>query len=98
MDQTHTATSGLSYHHQPSRMWAALSVEYGSGTPGGHGGDGHDEESGEAHEHASGPGLCAARCPSRMTANLSIGWNSRSSAGNPGRLSVQFSVENLSNK
>ena len=97
MDQTHTVTAGLSYHHQPSRMWAAVSVEYGSGTPGGHGGGDHADEGGAPHEHASGPGLCAARCPSRLTPNLSIGWNSGSSAGNPGRLSVQINVENVSN-
>jgi outer membrane receptor protein involved in Fe transport len=97
MDQTHTVTSGLSYHHQQSRMWAAVSVEYGSGTPGGHGGDDHADESGEAHEHAGGAGLCATRCPSRLTPNLSVGWNSRS-PGNPGRLSVQFNIENVSNR
>ena len=98
MDQTHTITSGLSYQHQPSRMWAAVSVEYGSGTPGGHDGEDHEHESGEAHEHASGSGLCATRCPSRMTPNLFIGWNGGASAGTPGRLSVQFNVENVSNK
>jgi outer membrane receptor protein involved in Fe transport len=97
MDQTHTLTSGLTYSHSPTRLWASLGLEYGSGTPGGHGGGDHEHESGEAHEHATGPGLCAARCSSRFTQNVSIGWDAISS-GDRRRLSFQFSVENVSNK
>jgi hypothetical protein len=97
MDQTHTATCGLSYRHAPTKLWAAASVEYGSGTPGGHGAGDHEHEQGESHEHASGPGLCGTRCPSRLTPNLSLGWNVRSSGDQP-RISVQFNVENVSNK
>ena len=98
MDQTHTATAGLSYHHAPTRLWGAVSVEYGSGTPGGHGAGDHEHEGGETHEHASGPGLCGTRCPSRVTPNLSLGWNARSSRADQPRLSVQFNIENVSNK
>lgn len=98
MDQTHTATAGLSYRHGRSGLWTALSAEYGSGTPGGHGDADHQHENGEAHEHASGPGLCGTRCPSRVTPNLSIGWNARSSGGDQPRVSVQFNVENISNR
>ena len=98
MDQTHTATAGLSYHHTRTGLWAAASVEYGSGTPGGHGDGDHEHEEGEAHEHASGPGLCGTRCPSRVTPNLSVGWNPVSSTGDQPRVSVQFNVENVSNK
>lgn len=98
MDQTHTATAGLSYRHAPSRLWAAASVEYGSGTPGGHGAGDHEHPDGETHEHASGPGLCGTRCPSRVTPNLSVGWNALSSGGDQPRLSVQFNVENVTNK
>jgi hypothetical protein len=97
MDQTHTLTSGLTYRHGPSRIWGAVSVEYGSGTPGAHGSDDHAHDDGDAHEHASGPGLCAARCPSRFTQNVSIGWNAISRGGQP-RLSLQFDVENVSNR
>jgi outer membrane receptor protein involved in Fe transport len=97
MDQMHTATGGLSYHHARTRLWGAVSVEYGSGTPGAHGG-GDEHEDGEAHEHASGPGLCGTRCPARVAPNLSIGWNAPSSSGNQPRLTVQLNVENLSNK
>jgi outer membrane receptor protein involved in Fe transport len=98
MDQTHTATAGLSYLHAPSSVWAAVSVEYGSGTPGGHGAADHEHADGETHDHASGPGLCATRCASRVTPNLSVGWNARSSSGNQPRMSVQFNVENVSGR
>ena len=96
MDQTHTLTSGLTYYDAGTRLWGGVALEYGSGTPGGHGGDDAHEE-GEAHEHATGPGLCGTRCPSHFTQNLSIGWNATADASRP-RLSVQVSVENLSNK
>jgi outer membrane receptor protein involved in Fe transport len=96
MDQMHTATGGLSYHHARTRLWGAVSVEYGSGTPGAHG-EGDEHQDGEVHELASGPELCGTRCPARVTPNLSIGWNAASSS-NQRRLSVQFNIENLSNK
>jgi outer membrane receptor protein involved in Fe transport len=97
MDQTHTATAGLTYQHARSGVWGGLSAEYGSGTPGGHGAGDHEHADGEAHEHATGPGLCAARCESRLIPNLSIGWNASSNGAQP-RLSLQVNVENLSNK
>ncbi len=96
MDQTHTLTSGLTYYDARTRLWGGVALEYGSGTPGGHGGDDAHEE-GDTHEHATGPGLCETRCPSHFTQNLSIGWNATADASRP-RLSVQFSIENLSNK
>lgn len=98
MDQTHTATASLSYHHPRTRLWAAALVEYGNGTPGGNGAGDHEHEPGETHEHASGPGLCGTGCPSRVTPNLSVGWKPLSSSGDRPRVSVQFNVENLSNK
>ena len=97
MDQTHTLTSGLTYRHSPSRLWGAVSFEYGSGTPGGHSSDDHTHDDGAAHEHATGPGLCAARCPSLFTQNISVGW-AASAAGARPRMSVQFDVENVSNR
>ena len=98
MDQAHTATASLSYQHPPTRLWAAVSVEYGSGTPGGHGAGDHEHEDGESHEHASGPGLCGTRCPSRVTPNLSLGWNARALHGDQPRIAVQFNIENATNK
>jgi len=97
MDQLHTVTSGLSYQHPRTRLWGGVAVEYGSGTPGGHGAGDHEHESGETHEHASGAGLCATRCPSRVIPSLSVGWNAMSNGGQP-RLSVQFNIENMTNK
>ena len=93
MDQTHTLTSGLTYHNNRTRLWGALAFEYGSGTPGSHGGGDHAHDDGEAHEHPTGAGLCATRCPSHFTQDVSIGWNATPN----GRLSLQFNVENLSN-
>lgn len=96
MDQTHTLTSGLTYYHTRTRVSGAVGLEYGSGTPGGHGAD-HQHEDGETHEHATGPGLCGTRCPSHLTQNLSIGWNASTDPTRSG-LSVQLSIENVSNK
>jgi hypothetical protein len=97
MDQTHTLTSGVTYRHSRSRLWGGVTMEYGSGTPGAHGGGDHDHADGESHEHALGPGLCAARCPSRFTQNLSLGWDAASTGGGS-RMAFQFTVENLSNR
>ena len=88
MDQTHTLTSGLTYNDARTRLWGGVALEYGSGTPGGHGGDDAHEE-GETHEHATGPGLCGTRCLSHFTQNLSIGWNATADASRP-HLSVQY--------
>jgi outer membrane receptor protein involved in Fe transport len=96
MDQTHTLTSGVTYRNQRTRLWGAVGFEYGSGTPGGHGDGEHEHADGETHEHATGPGLCATRCPSHFTQDLTIGWQAGADGGRP-RLSLQFSVENLSN-
>jgi outer membrane receptor protein involved in Fe transport len=98
MDQTHTATAGLSYHHARTRLWASALAEYGTGTPGGHGASDHEHEEGEAHDHTSGPGLCATRCPSRVTPSLSVGWNLLTSTVGQPRVSLQFAVENVSNR
>jgi outer membrane receptor protein involved in Fe transport len=97
MDQTHTLTSGLTYRHSPTRIWGTVVWEYGSGTPGGHGSDDHEDEDGDVHEHASGPGLCGSRCPSHFTQNLSLGWNAMSTGGQP-RMTFQFDIENVSNR
>jgi outer membrane receptor protein involved in Fe transport len=97
MDQTHTLTGGLTYHDVGGKFWAGVAVEYGSGTPGGHGSGDHAHEDGEAHEHATGPGLCGTRCPSHVTGNVSVGWNVLRSGDQP-RLSLRFDIENVSNR
>jgi hypothetical protein len=57
----------------------------------------HEHEGEDTHEHLTGAGLCGTRCPSHVTQNVSIGWNAISN-GNQPRLSVQFNIENVSNK
>ena len=97
MDQTHTLASGLTYQHTRTRLWGSVGLEYGSGTPGGHGGGDHAHAGGESHEHASGPGLCGTRCPSHVTHNLSAGWNARADGPRPW-FTLQVNVENVSNR
>jgi outer membrane receptor protein involved in Fe transport len=94
MDQTHTLTSGFTYRHHRTRLWTSMSLEYGSGTPGGHEDGGHED--GEDHEHAPVAGGCSLRCPEHFTQNLSIGWDAVRNGERP-RLSLQFNVENLTN-
>jgi hypothetical protein len=96
MDQTHTLASGVTYRHDRTRLWSAVALEYGSGTPGDHDEGEHEHADGEAHERATGPGLCGTRCPSHFTQNVSIGWNA-SAGGNRPQVSLQFTVENVSN-
>jgi outer membrane receptor protein involved in Fe transport len=94
MDQTHTLSAGFTYRHRPSRLWTSMAFEYGSGTPGSHGGDGHEEEEG-GHTHAPVVGGCGERCPSHFTQNLSIGWDAIPNGEQP-HLTLQFNIENLS--
>jgi outer membrane receptor protein involved in Fe transport len=95
MDQTHTVTSGFTYRHQKSRLWASMAFEYGSGAPGGHGAGAHDHGDATSHEHASSGG-CAERCPSHFTQNLSIGWDAIQ-GGDRATVGLQFNIENLTN-
>jgi hypothetical protein len=96
MDQTHTLTSGVTYRHGRSGLWMSLALEYGSGTPAGHGGADHEHDPGEAdHEHA-GEGGGSPRVPQHFTQNLSLGWDVVRIDDRP-RVSLQFNVENLSN-
>ena len=96
MDQTHTLTSGLMYQDSRTGFWGGVALEFGSGTPGGHGSGDHEHEGGETHEHATGPALCGTRCPSHFTQNIALGWNP-AATGNGPRLSLQFNLENLTN-
>jgi outer membrane receptor protein involved in Fe transport len=94
MDQTHTLTSGVTYRHRRSGLWTSLALEYGSGTPAGHGAD-HEHEPGEAdHEHAAEQ--AGARVPQHFTQNLSLGWDVLRKDDQP-RVTLQFNVENLTN-
>jgi|GEM_PF-565246 len=97
MDQTHTLTAGWTYRNRSSRIWTSGAFEYGSGAPGGHGAGDHTHGDGTSHEHAPVAGGCGIRCPAHFTQNLSVGWDAVM-AGDQPRLTLQFNVENLSNK
>ena len=98
MDQTHTLTGGLSYSHSRTGLWFGTAVEYGSGTPIGHGGTDHEHAPGEAdHEHVATDGS-GSRVPAHFTANLSVGLNLLRDANRRSRLSLQVDVANLSNR
>ena len=97
MDQVHTLTAGTTYRHARSGVWGGLMIEYGSGTPMGHGGADHDHGAGEAdHDHgpaAEGP----SRVPDHFTASFSTGVDLLRDSRNRGRISLQLDVENLTN-
>jgi hypothetical protein len=96
MDQTHTLTSGLTYRHQPTRLWAAMRFEYGSGTPTGHGVGDHEHETGETdHSHGTAADT-PLRVPRHFTQDFTVGWDTFSNSDQP-RFGFQFNVENLSN-
>jgi hypothetical protein len=96
MDQTHTLTGGATYRHAATGLWLGGMIEYGSGTPMGHGGSDHQHAEGAGdHQHPSST-EAAARIPQHFTANLLFGvdlW--RHAKGS--RLSLQAGIENITN-
>jgi TonB dependent receptor/Carboxypeptidase regulatory-like domain len=97
MDQTHTLTSGATYTHAGTGIWIGTTVEYGSGTPIGHGAAEHAHADGDtAHAHASSSGS-AARVPGHVMGSLSLGANLLRRANRRSRLTLQVDVENVTN-
>ena len=97
MDQTHTLTGGATYRHARSGAWLAGSVEYGSGTPIGHGGA-HEHAEGEAdHEDAAG-GAGSDRVDGHATGNLTLGLDLLRGPGTRPRLTIRLDVENVANE
>ena len=97
MDQTHTLTGGVTYRHGGRGVWLGSTIEYGSGTPMGHGEPGHVHAPGvAAHEDvpASGGG---ARVPGHVTASGSVGLNLWRDPIRRARLTLQLDVENITN-
>ena len=94
MDQTHTMTGGATYRHSRTGVWLSGAIEYGSGTPMGHGAA-HDHAAGTgAHAHtASGPD--PARVPEHFTADASFGINLLRAANRRPRLIFQIDLENI---
>ena len=97
MDQTHTLTGGLAYRHAATGLWLAGAVEYGSGTPMGHGGAGHEHAPGTAdHEDVVSSGG-PPRVPGHLTADASLGINLMRDARRRARLVLQLDIENIAN-
>jgi hypothetical protein len=97
MDQTHTLTSGLTYRHARTGLWIGAAMEYGSGTPVGHGDDDHAHPVGEAaHAHAESVDG-AARVPGHVTADVSFGIDLVRGPNRRPRWSFQIDVENAGN-
>jgi len=96
MDQTHTLTAGATYRHRRTGLWAGSALEYGSGTPFGHGDADHTHAEGEAdHEDAMTSAGGALRVPGHFTANISFGVDLLRKARQRSRLSFQVDIENI---
>jgi hypothetical protein len=93
MDQTHTATGGLTYRHQATGLWVGTAMEYGSGTPIGHGDDdGHGHDPDRIDPHPAG-----VRIPGHFTASLSLGLDLVRDRHRRARLTIRLDAENLTN-
>jgi outer membrane receptor protein involved in Fe transport len=95
MDQTHTLTGGVTYHHQRTGLWMGTAVEYGSGTPVGHGDAGHEHTDADADHAHNESEETAARVPDHFTANISFGIDLLRSNNRRPRLSFQIDIENV---
>ena len=97
MDQTHTLTGGVTYRDGGRGVWLGSTLEYGSGTPMGHGGPGHVHAAGvAAHEDVPASGV-AARVPGHFTMSGSAGLNLWRDPIRRARLTLQLDVENITN-
>lgn len=97
MDQTHTLTAGANYRHPGTGLWVGTTMEYGSGTPIGHGGSNHEHaEEDPGHEDLASAEN-ARRVPGHFAASLSLGIDLLRDPRQRSRLSLQLDVENLTN-
>jgi len=97
MDQLHTLTAGATYQEKRSGLWTGLSVEYGSGTPVGHGGA-HHHDGGEEADHAdTAPEGVASRVPGHFTADATIAMDLLRNSTRRPHLTVRFDVTNVAN-
>jgi outer membrane receptor protein involved in Fe transport len=97
MDQVHTLTAGGTYHKERSRLWTGLSIEYGSGTPIGHGDAHHHDGDGEAHPADTATDPVASRVPGHFTADASVALDLLPNLNRRARLTVRFDVKNVAN-
>jgi outer membrane receptor protein involved in Fe transport len=96
MDQTHTLSAGATYRHAGSGLFFGTTIEYGSGTPMGHGGSAHEHAGDTAHDHAA-TAAPAERVRDHGTASLSVGLDLVRDRQQHGRLSLQVDAENIAN-
>jgi hypothetical protein len=98
MDQTHTLTGGVTYRHMSSGLWTSALVEYGSGTPFGHGSAEHEHAAGEAAHEDGGSIAEGTRVPGHMAGSVTFGVDVWRTGAGPGRskLSFQVDIENVS--
>jgi outer membrane receptor protein involved in Fe transport len=97
MDQRHTLTAGANYREKRSGFWTGLSVEYGSGTPVGHGGTHHHDGGDEAGQADAVSEEAAARLPGHFTADATIALDLLHNSARRPRLTVRFDVTNIAN-
>ncbi|HKF69574.1 MAG TPA: TonB-dependent receptor, partial [Vicinamibacterales bacterium] len=97
MDQVHTLTAGATYRPKRSGLWAGLSVEYGSGTPVGHGGAHHHDGGDEADHADPATDGVAARVPGHFTADASLALDLLRNVNQRARLTLRFDVKNIAN-
>jgi outer membrane receptor protein involved in Fe transport len=96
MDQLHTLTAGATYRERRSGLWTGLSVEYGSGTPVGHGGV-HHHDGGDEADQADTASEEVARVPGHFTADATIAVDLLRDRNRRPRLTVRFDVTNVAN-
>jgi hypothetical protein len=96
MDQMHTLTAGATYRQERSGLWTGLSVEYGSGTPVGHG-DAHHHDGGDEVDHADPASDGAARIPGHFTADATLAVDLLRGVNRRARLTLRFDVKNVAN-
>ena len=98
MDQTHTLTAGATWRHAASGVLAGLTMEYGSGTPIGHGGA-HEHAAGEEdHADATAEAEEGGRVPGHFMAGVSFGIDLFRDTNRRSRLALRLDLENITNK
>lgn len=95
MDQAHTLTAGATYRQRRSGFWTGLSVEYGSGTPVGHGGAHHDDGADEAAHADRTAGEIGSRVPGHFTADATVAFDLLRDGNRRPRLTVRFDLTNV---
>jgi len=97
MDQVHTLTAGTTYQPARSRVWSGLSIEYGSGTPIGHG-DAHDHLDGETAHGDDAAGAATPRVPGHFIADATLAVDVLRDANRRPRLTLRFDMQNVANR